>query len=100
MLQRRELENEGFVMRSAPVTMASYNRCDGPCFPGFCKVVDGFGVSKLLSEVQKGDEITSPDGSVAVVQYVLKTMCPRGYAKCVKIGNLHATPYHSSKIER
>tara|TARA_B110000908_G_scaffold172730_1_gene242454 strand:- start:8125 stop:10215 length:2091 start_codon:yes stop_codon:yes gene_type:complete len=90
--------NEGFVMRSAPVTMASYNRCDGPCFPGFCKVVDGFGVSKLLSEVQKGDEITSPDGSVAVVQYVLKTMCPRGYAKCVKIGNLHATPYHPIKL--
>lgn len=90
--------SRGEVMRSAPTTMASYNRCDGPCFPGFCKVTNGFGVTKTLAEVQKGDEITSPDGSVAVVQYVLKTMCPRGFAKLVKIGDLHATAWHPIKL--
>ena len=90
--------SRGEQARAAPMTMASYNDRGGPCFAGFCKVTDGFGVTKTLAEVRKGDEITSPYGSVAVVQYVLKTMCPRGFAKLVQIGELHATAWHPIKL--
>jgi len=88
--------SRGVAMRSAPTTMASYNRCDGPCFPGFCKVKDLAHKEHTLASLKRGDKILAP-GGYATVQYVLKTMCPRGLAKVVHIQNLYATPFHPIK---
>ena len=97
---RRQAEqrahSRGESMRSAPTTMASYNRCDGPCFPGFCKVKDMDHKEHTLATLKKGDQILAP-GGYATVQYVLKTMCPRGLANVVHIKNLYATPFHPIK---
>jgi len=94
---RRQAEqrasSRGESMRSAPTTMASYNRCGGPCFPGFCKVKDPDHKEHTLATLKRGDKILAP-GGYATVQYVLKTMCPRGSAKVVHIQNLYATPFH------
>ncbi|KAL5268184.1 hypothetical protein ACHWQZ_G002143 [Mnemiopsis leidyi] len=99
---RAELEararQRGVALRAAPTSMASYNRSDGPCFAGFCKVKDGSGVEKNLSEVVKGDEISCPEGGVATVRFVLKTVCPTGKASLVRIGKLYATPWHPIKL--
>ena len=99
---RAELEararQSGVAVRAAPRTMASYNRSDGPCFAGFCKVKDGSGVEKTLSEVVKGDEISCPGGGVATVRFVLKTECPTVKANLVRIGQLFVTPWHPIKL--
>lgn len=88
--------SRGVAMRAAPTTMASYNDRGGPCFPGFCQVKDLSHKEHTLASVKRGDKILAP-GGYATVQYVLKTMCPRGFAKVVHIQGLYATPFHPIK---
>ena len=88
--------SRGVAMRAAPTTMARYNDRGGPCFPGFCQVKDLSHKEHTLASVKRGDKILAP-GGYATVQYVLKTMCPRGFAKVVHIQGLYATPFHPIK---
>lgn len=90
---QRRMASRGESMRAAPSTMASYNRCDGPCFPGWSRVKMENGTTKILANVRRGDRLLAP-GGIATVEFVLKTMCPRGSAKLVQIGTLMATPWH------
>ena len=94
--------SRGIVANAAPSTMASYNDRSGPCFPGWCTVINSDGHTVTLASLKRGDKIQCPtvtraEVELATVRWVLKTMCPRGTANLVQIGKLYATPWHPIK---
>ena len=85
-------QSAGQVVSARPVSMSHYNRSDGPCFAGPCRVKVPNGV-KCCCNIKKNDIVMTSDGP-AKIRCVLRTQCENSTAQLIKLDTLMITPYH------
>ena len=74
--------------------MKTYNNCRSSCFAGHCHVKMADGSLKLVRDLVKGDNVSTPSGSAKVV-CILKTVQQGGEAElCFLPGGLVITAWH------
>jgi len=80
----------------APVNMAAYNNCAGPCFAGECLVAMGGGQpDRRVDSIKQGDLVQSADRTEVRVACVVRTECANSIASLVQLpGGLLVTPWH------
>uniref|UniRef100_A0A7S4KVX2 U-box domain-containing protein n=1 Tax=Paramoeba aestuarina TaxID=180227 RepID=A0A7S4KVX2_9EUKA len=83
----------------APANMANYYNVRGGCFAAHCLVTMGDGSLKKVSEVQRGDVVSTGSGGTASVVCVLKTVFRNSPPMLVSLpGGLQITEYHPVRI--
>lgn len=89
----------GSASSAAPVSMAAYNDPYAGCIDGSCFVQLANGQDRRVSELRKGDEVSTLGGHTASVLCVLRSLCRNSIAALVTLpapggGSLRLTPYH------